>query len=273
MDGEIGRRVGGGGLAGVYNMVGLCHCNMGNFEASFKAFNAAIRLDPKGREYRANLGQLLRDAGRGGEAVEAFEGAIEVDGGYAQGFHLGGLCLYGMGEIGRGEGRRRAKRRLDVVIYLDMWYDVFAVASLQPSFALRPISPRFPCPHFPATSFFNNALSAIKNNPTAANNLNIPGLFHMLLVCSVGRGDYELALKYHVMVEKCVPEGEGGDKQMRVAQYSAYYNREVALHLWNLLDADVLGWELDDLVPEGVKEGWSKREVRGATSVAMSVHG
>jgi hypothetical protein len=51
-----------------------------------------------------------------------------------------------------------------------------------------------------------------------------------------------------MMVEKSVPEGEGGDKQMRIAQYSAYYSRELALYLWGLLDQPVGGWELDDVV-------------------------
>jgi hypothetical protein len=61
-------------------------------------------------------------------------------------------------------------------------------------------------------------------------------------------------------VEKSVPEGEGGDKQMRIAQYSAYYSREIALYLWGLLDKPVGEWELDDVVERSVKEGWSKRE-------------
>ena len=97
----ISRRVGGGGLGGLYNMVGLCHSNMGNFEESFRAFELAITIDPKAREYRANFGQLLRDVGRGKEAIVAFEGAVDLDGGYAQAHHLGGLCYYGMGELQR----------------------------------------------------------------------------------------------------------------------------------------------------------------------------
>ena len=129
-------------------MVGLCHSNTGNFPSAFSAFERAINIDPASREYRANLGQLLKDVGKGREAMAAFEGAVEVDKGYAQAFHLGGLCKYGMGEI------REAKE------------------------------------------WFNRSLEAIRRNPEKNSlKVNVPGLFHMMGVCEVGEGRYEMAMK------------------------------------------------------------------------------
>jgi Tfp pilus assembly protein PilF len=147
-DASFSRKIGGGGLGGVYNMVGLCHSNTGDFPSAFSAFERAITIDPSSREYRANLGQLLKDVGKGREAMAAFEGAVEVDKGYAQAFHLGGLCKYGMGEI------REAKE------------------------------------------WFNRSLEAIRRNPEKNSlKVNVPGLFHMMGVCEVGEGRYEMAMK------------------------------------------------------------------------------
>ena len=132
-------------------MVGLCHSNMGNFSPAFDAFERAITIDPSGREYRANLGQLLKDVGKGEEAMAAFQGAVEVDEEYAQAWHLGGLCAYGMGDTGK------------------------------------------------AKEWFNRSLEAIKRNPEKNSlKVNVPGLFHMMGVCEVGGGRYEMAMKVRI---------------------------------------------------------------------------
>lgn len=50
------------------------------------------------QEAWANLGSLLRDWGKGKEALIAFDNAIVLDSAYVHAYHLRGVCKHGMGD-------------------------------------------------------------------------------------------------------------------------------------------------------------------------------
>ena len=156
-DGLISARVGGGGVAGLYNMVGLCYSSIGNYDMAKGAFELAIEID-ESKEYHLNLGQLYRDYGRGTAALTCYQKAIALDKTYTSAFYLAGLCFYGMGRLSE------------------------CVQSLMG--ALRSIQAGGEEDHQQKTT-----------TGICKSSANVPAIFHMLLVSHVGLGDYKTALK------------------------------------------------------------------------------
>ena len=70
--------------ADALHLLGLVRLRKHDFEAAIRLIREAIARDPDNPIYRGNLGNVLKDAGRTGEAVEAYRRALEIDPGYAE---------------------------------------------------------------------------------------------------------------------------------------------------------------------------------------------
>lgn len=56
------------------------------------------------QEAWTNLGSLLKDWGKGEEALLAYDNALVVDSAYVHAYHLRGLCKHGMGDHKGAQG-------------------------------------------------------------------------------------------------------------------------------------------------------------------------
>ncbi|GMH64048.1 hypothetical protein TL16_g03875 [Triparma laevis f. inornata] len=97
-NGEFGSLIGGGGISGIYNMVGLCYTSLGDYEEGKKAFATCLRIEANFKEAWVNLGQLHRDYGNTADAIQSFAKAFSLDSRYVHAYHLSGLCFYAMGD-------------------------------------------------------------------------------------------------------------------------------------------------------------------------------
>jgi len=95
--GELGTLIGGGGVSGIYNMVGLCNTSLGDYEEGKKAFATCLSIEANFKEAWVNLGQLHRDYGNTADAIQSFAKAFALDSSYVHAYHLSGLCFYSMG--------------------------------------------------------------------------------------------------------------------------------------------------------------------------------
>lgn len=68
----------GEGYADAHHMLGLCHALTESREAALRAFDAAIRLNPRYVEAHLNRSIVLSDLGRGPEAADALSRAHEL---------------------------------------------------------------------------------------------------------------------------------------------------------------------------------------------------
>ena len=76
----------GQGYADAYHMLGLCHALMESREEALRAFDEAIRLNPRYVEAHLNRSIILSDLGRAAEAEAALSHAQDLGGPDSSGF-------------------------------------------------------------------------------------------------------------------------------------------------------------------------------------------
>ena len=86
-------------LADASHLLGLVRFRHKDFEAASRLIRDAIALDPHNPIYHGNLGNVLKDAGRIGDAIAAYARALELDPGFAEIHNNLGYLLQISGEL------------------------------------------------------------------------------------------------------------------------------------------------------------------------------
>jgi protein O-GlcNAc transferase len=66
------------------HLLGLVRFRNNDYESAIRLIRGAIERDPDNPIYHGNLGNVLKDAGRPGDAIAAYRRALEIDAGYAE---------------------------------------------------------------------------------------------------------------------------------------------------------------------------------------------
>ena len=223
VNGQLDAIVGGGGISGIYNMCGLCHTSLGNYEEGKEAFTTALAIDQGFKEAWVNLGQLQRDHGNAGEATGNFARAFALDATYTHAYHLSGLCFHSQGNLAMAisafmGGLRSVRSGQEEGINHKNKNTNSNVPSL---FQMLGVS-------FQSLGLYPRAIEHFKQ-----------------VQRSMPSADAEII--------------GTAENNLYISKYSAWYNREMAFFFWSKLDSPIESWELDDGIPTKIKEGFSKR--------------